>query len=161
VGAEGGVYAIELGAEDRAAIAEAASELGAERGVVHEAQIAATGLPPGSFDAALMRGVYHHLTEPKAMAESLFATIRSGGRLLIIDFPPNFWLVLWTPDSIPEDRGGHGISLRPGRPRARSGWLQANRDHREMVELRLRDEELCGGVRANVMRRHWRSLGPD
>jgi hypothetical protein len=46
------------------------------------------------------------------MAESLFDTIRPGGRLLVIDFPPSFWLGLWTPEGIPEDRGGHGI--RPG-----------------------------------------------
>jgi hypothetical protein len=28
---------------------------------------------------------------------------------VLIDFPPTLWLALWTPEGIPENRGGHGI----------------------------------------------------
>ena len=32
-----------------------------------------------------------------------------GDVIVIIDFPPAFWLSLWTPEGVAEDRGGHGI----------------------------------------------------
>lgn len=109
VGPGGTVYATEIGEDERAEIAAAAAEAGADRVVVEAAQVRSTGLPPHSCDGAYMRGVYHHLTDPEPFAASLFETLRPGGRLVIIDFPPTWWLWLWTPDGIPEDRGGHGI----------------------------------------------------
>jgi len=109
VGKEGRVYATELGAEEREDIAKAAAEAGARQLVVEEAQIASTSLPPASCDAVFLRGVYHHLTEPGSFGADLFATIRPGGRLVVIDFPPTPWLWLWTPTGIPGGRGGHGI----------------------------------------------------
>jgi predicted methyltransferase len=70
-----------------------------------------TNLPPGCCDAVLMRGVYHHLTAPAAVDASVFAALKPGGRFLVVDFPPSFWLSPWTPKDIPADRGGHGIPL--------------------------------------------------
>lgn len=67
-----------------------------------------TGLPAGCCDAILLRGVYHHLTEPTAALVSLRRALRPGGRLLVIDFAPVWWLAPWTPKGIPKDRGGHG-----------------------------------------------------
>lgn len=110
VGDTGQVFATELGADQRREIEAAASEAGAARVAVVEAQIAATGLSDACCDGVFLRGVYHHLTEPEAFGRSLFATLRPGGRLVIIDFPPSFWLALWTPKGIPGDRGGHGIA---------------------------------------------------
>ncbi len=109
VGEDGVVHATEMEAEKREAISKAARQAGADRVVVGEARTLGTGLPPASCDAIFLRDVYHHLTEPKAFTESLFETIRPGGRLVIIDFPPAFWLSLWTPEGVAEDRGGHGI----------------------------------------------------
>lgn len=109
VGEDGRVYATELEEDDRADIALAAREAGVDNVVVEAARIDGTGLPAASCDGAFLRTVYHHLTEPRAVAESLFATIRPGGRLVVIDFPPSFWLGWWTPEGIPEDRGGHGV----------------------------------------------------
>ncbi len=109
VGASGRVYATELDAQDRDKIAEAADDSEIEQIVVATAELAATGLPPSSCDAVLLRNVYHHLTEPKDFTASLFETIRPGGRLLVIDFPDAFWLGLWKPDGLPDDRTGHGV----------------------------------------------------
>jgi len=66
-------------------------------------------LPPGSVTAVYLRGAYHHLTKPGEMNRSLFAALRPGGVLAIIDFPPLWLLAPWTPKGIPENRGGHGI----------------------------------------------------
>lgn len=109
VGATGRIFASELEADQREAIAAAARAAGATQVTVVAAQFEATGLPDACCDGVFLRGVYHHLTEPGAFGSSLFATLRPGGRLVIIDFPPSFWLALWTPRGIPEDRGGHGI----------------------------------------------------
>lgn len=66
-------------------------------------------LPENACDAVYMRGVYHHLTHPEAMDESLLRALRPGGTLAVIDFPPKMLLAPWTPKGIPSNRGGHGI----------------------------------------------------
>jgi predicted methyltransferase len=139
VGPEGRVYATEIDAGKRAEIERAARAAGLDNVVVVEAKEDATGLPAGCCDAAFLRDVYHHLTKPEPTLASLRAALRPGGRLVVIDFPPSFWLAPWTPEGIPEDRGGHGV--RPeivikeaeaaGFERAaldeawRSGWLHS------------------------------------
>ncbi len=67
------------------------------------------GLTAGSCDAVFMRGVYHHLTDPEAMAGSLLRALRPGGTLAVIDFAPRLPLAPWMPKGIPPNRGGHGI----------------------------------------------------
>lgn len=66
-------------------------------------------LPATMCDAVFLRGAYHHLTDPAAMNASLMRSLRPGGALAVIDFPPRLLLKPWTPKGIPEDRGGHGI----------------------------------------------------
>lgn len=66
-------------------------------------------LPAAMCDAVLLRGAYHHLTDPAAMNASLMRALRPGGALAVIDFPPRLLLKPWTPKGIPDDRGGHGI----------------------------------------------------
>ena len=69
-----------------------------------------TGLPPGCCDAVFLRTVYHHLTQPEPIVADLFAAVRPGGRLAIIDFSPRRWLSLLSHvDGVPDDRGGHGV----------------------------------------------------
>jgi len=51
-------------------------------------------LPESSCDAVYMRGVYHHLTDPRAMDASLLRALRPGGALAIIDLRPGF---CWRP----------------------------------------------------------------
>ena len=41
----------------------------------------------------MLRRVYHHLTEPASINASLLQSVRPGGVLVIIDFPPPLsWL---------------------------------------------------------------------
>ena len=54
--------------------------------------------------------VYHHLTAPVEMDASLMRSLKSGGRLAVIDFPPRQSLSQSDPvKGVPQNRGGHGI----------------------------------------------------
>jgi predicted methyltransferase len=69
-----------------------------------------TGLPPSCCDGVFLRRAYHHLTDQIAIAADLFAGLRPGGRLAIIDFEPNRWLSLISSvEGMPESRIGHGV----------------------------------------------------
>ncbi len=65
-----------------------------------------TGLPAGCCDRILLRLVYHHFADPKAMQRSLWAALRPGGQIAVIDVPPK---KSWPQVSGAVDRGGHGI----------------------------------------------------
>lgn len=69
-----------------------------------------TNLPPACCDGILLRRVYHHLTAPVEIDASLYRSLKTGGILAIIDFPPRAWLTLSDPvNGVPANRGGHGI----------------------------------------------------
>ncbi len=110
VGATGRVYATELDPERLATLRERKEAGALSQLEVVEGRVDGTGLEPASVDGAMLRDVYHHVTDPQPFVASLFATIRPGGRLVVVDFPPTFWLALFTPEGIPENRGGHGIT---------------------------------------------------
>ncbi len=65
-----------------------------------------TGLPAGCCDRILLRLVYHHFADPKAMRRSLWTALRPGGQIAVIDVPPKKG---WPRVSGAPDRGGHGI----------------------------------------------------
>src|SRR5262245_21626048 len=66
-----------------------------------------SGLPAGCCDAILLRLVYHHFTDPAAMRKSLWSALRPGGRIAVVEVPPQKgWRHL---EGVPE-RGGHGIA---------------------------------------------------
>jgi SAM-dependent methyltransferase len=110
VGTGGRVYATELGAEQRDAIRAAAAAAGLGNVEVVEAQVAATGLPSACCDAILLRHVYHHLTEPAALNRDLLRALAPGGLLVIVDFPPTWYLRPFTPDGVGAERSRHGIA---------------------------------------------------
>jgi predicted methyltransferase len=65
-----------------------------------------TGLPAGCCDRILLRLVYHHFADPKAMRSSLWAALRPGGQIAVIDVPPK---KSWPRVNGAPERGGHGI----------------------------------------------------
>ena len=107
LGPAGRVYATDIGAaqlaESRAAVAESALP----NVVVLEGAESSTNLPSECCDAIFLRDVYHHLTRPHEFNASLLAALKPGGRLAIIDFPPDPGSII--PAGVPADRGGHGI----------------------------------------------------
>jgi len=111
VGPGGHVFATELDDEALEEVRENVAKKGLTNVTVLQGATTSTNLPAGCCDAVLLRDVYHHLTEPAAIDASILAALRPGGRLAVIDFPPSFWLAPWTPDGIPEDRGGHGVPI--------------------------------------------------
>jgi ubiquinone/menaquinone biosynthesis C-methylase UbiE len=87
VGPSGRVYATELDDDRLEDIREATDSLGNVS--VLEAHATRTNLPEECCDALVMRLVYHHVDDPRRMNESLRQSLRPGGMLAIIDFPPD------------------------------------------------------------------------
>ncbi len=107
VGATGKVFATEIDAEK---LSELKSEV-AKRHIANvnivESKEADTNLPPECCDAIFLRRVYHHLTKPTEFNAALLRSLKPGGRLAIIEFPPRSGLD--PVQGVPANRGGHGI----------------------------------------------------
>ena len=109
VGPNGRVLATEV---DPGRIADMQAEIGRlnlKNVTVIKSSPRDTGLPGNCCDAILLRGVYHHLSDPVSFDESLFKSLRPGGKLAIVDFTPKLLLWPWRPKDVPANRGGHGI----------------------------------------------------
>ncbi|MEX2208106.1 MAG: methyltransferase domain-containing protein [Myxococcota bacterium] len=111
VGPEGRVYATEIESEKRDQSAAEAREAGLANVQVLEAKLASTGLPEGCCRAVFMRHVYHHLTDPAALDRDLLRALEPGGLLVIVDFPPTWYLVPFAPEGVGEERTEHGIEI--------------------------------------------------
>ncbi len=107
VGATGRVYATEIDAKKIAALKSEVAKRKLANVVVVESKEADTNLPAGCCDAIFLRHVYHHLTKPAEFDAGLVRSLKSGGRLAIIDFPPRAGLD--PVEGVPSNRGGHGI----------------------------------------------------
>jgi ubiquinone/menaquinone biosynthesis C-methylase UbiE len=109
VGPTGRVYAVEVGAPQLKAIRAWVDREGMANVTVLEGSADSTNLAPGCCDAILIRDVYHHLTNPSAVVQSMASALKPGGRLALIDFPPGSGSSL--PANVPKSRGGHGVPL--------------------------------------------------
>jgi ubiquinone/menaquinone biosynthesis C-methylase UbiE len=108
VGPSGRVFTTELG-QDRVRTLRAAVEKAAVDNVtIVEGEAARTNLPDGCCDAVFMRAVYHHFGDPPAMNRSLLASLRSGGRLAVLDFTPRGDEEASNPADRDDD-GRHGV----------------------------------------------------
>ena len=108
---DGYVYATEIDLERLANIRTAVAAEGLQNVTALESRDSDTGLRPGCCDGVFLRRVYHHLTDPASVASDLFAAVRPGGRLVIIDFEPGaWWSSLFPAGDLPPSRRGHGIS---------------------------------------------------
>jgi ubiquinone/menaquinone biosynthesis C-methylase UbiE len=92
VGSSGHVFSTEIDAGRLRRLRDAivAAKLG--NVTVVEAYSSETGLPSNCCDTIVLRRVYHHLTNPPGINASLLRSLRSGGVLAVIDFPPPFFL---------------------------------------------------------------------
>lgn len=108
VGATGRLYATELESDKVRAIRKATSSAGFKNVTVLEAHPTRTNLPERCCDALVLRLVYHHIKDPVLMNQSLFQSLKPGGRIAIIDFPPD-----GTESADPSrraDGGQHGVT---------------------------------------------------
>jgi len=107
VGAAGKVYATEIDAKKIEALKGEVAKRKVTNVIVVESKEADTNLPAGCCDAIFLRRVYHHLTKPAEFDAALVRSLKSGGRLAIIDFPARAGLD--PVEGVPSNRGGHGI----------------------------------------------------
>ena len=107
IGPQGRVYATDLGAAQLAALRDVVKRDQLANVTVLEGATANTNLPALCCDAILVRDAYHHFTQPDEMIRSLAASLKPGGRLAVIDFPPRANSEV--PSGVRANRGGHGV----------------------------------------------------
>jgi len=117
VGATGRVFASEIEADKRAKLEGRARNV-----AVVVASDTATGLARGCCDAIVMRAVYHHLTRPVVILADILGALKPGGRFLVIDFEPAWFLP--DIDGVPADREGHGVARETVIREARGAGLE-------------------------------------
>jgi ubiquinone/menaquinone biosynthesis C-methylase UbiE/rhodanese-related sulfurtransferase len=89
VGPSGRAIALDV---DRAAIAGIARTAAAESLTNCEARVVAEddpGLAPSTADVIFLRNTYHHLSDRVRYGRKLLSALKTGGRLVIVDFPPD------------------------------------------------------------------------
>jgi ubiquinone/menaquinone biosynthesis C-methylase UbiE len=107
VGATGKVYATEIDSKKLEELKAEVTRRKLRNVVVVESKEADTNLPTACCDAIFLRRVYHHLTRPVEFDANIVRSLKPGGRLAIIDFPPRSGLD--PVEGVPANRGGHGI----------------------------------------------------
>jgi len=107
VGSGGKVFATEIDKEKLASLRSEVAKRHLANVSIVESKDADTSLPAQCCDAIFLRRVYHHLTKPAEFDSALLRSLKPGGKLAIIDFPPRAGLE--AVEGIPANRGGHGI----------------------------------------------------
>jgi ubiquinone/menaquinone biosynthesis C-methylase UbiE len=110
VGAAGKVFATEIDKEKLAKLRDEITKRSLKNVDVVESGDAETRLPNSCCDAIFLRRVYHHLMKPLEFDASILRSLKPGGKLAIIDFPPH-------PEygkvkGVPKDREDHGIQQK-------------------------------------------------
>jgi len=82
----GKVYAVDISATFVDNILRTCREQGLDnvQGIVDSDR--STGLPADSIDLAFLSDTYHHFEYPASMLASIHTALRTGGRLIIVDF---------------------------------------------------------------------------
>jgi len=107
VSGSGKVFATEIDQEKLASLRSDVAKRHLANVIIVESKEADTNLPAECCDAIFLRRVYHHLTKPSEFNAALVRSLKSGGKLAIIDFPPRSGLD--PVEGVPANRGGHGI----------------------------------------------------
>ena len=106
-GSSGRVYSTDIGEKQLAFLRETTKREGLTNVTVLAGAERSTNLPANCCDAILIRDAYHHLTQPNDVLRSVAASLKPGGRLAVIDFPPRPNSEL--PAGVPANRNGHGV----------------------------------------------------
>lgn len=107
VGASGKVFATEIDQTKLTELKAETKKRNLQNVTVVESGEADTNLPTACCEAIFLRRVYHHLTKPADFNANLLRSLKPGGRLAIIEFPPRPGLE--PVEGVPANRGGHGI----------------------------------------------------
>jgi ubiquinone/menaquinone biosynthesis C-methylase UbiE len=107
IGPAGRVYATEIGAAQLTALRDTVQRERLTNVTVVEGAANMTNLPALCCEAILIRDAYHHLTQPEEIIRSLAASLKPGGMLAVIDFPPRPNSEV--PAGVPSNRAGHGV----------------------------------------------------
>lgn len=107
VGPTGRVYTTEIDAKKLEHLEGLAAK--SQNLTAVQAAEAETNLPPACCNSILLRRVYHHFPQPAEMDASLFKSLKPGGLLAVIDFPPRSGLPE-IKEHVPKNRGGHGVA---------------------------------------------------
>src|SRR4029079_3555578 len=92
LGSSGRLYATELYEARLGEIKQTAAAEGLTNVTAVQAGVNTTRLPPGCGDVIYLRRVYHHLSDPPAIAAAIYSSLRPGGRLVVIDMLTPNWL---------------------------------------------------------------------
>src|SRR5262245_41830821 len=88
VGPTGRVFATDVNPKRLEEIREAVAKAGLTNVTVVDGGSDDTRLPNDCCAAIFMRLVYHHFGDPPRMNASLLRSVRRGGRVVVVDFPP-------------------------------------------------------------------------
>jgi ubiquinone/menaquinone biosynthesis C-methylase UbiE len=110
VGTSGKVFATEIDKDKLRKLREEIKKRNLQNVIAVESGEAETNLPASCCDAIFLRRVYHHLEKPLEFDASSLRSLKPGGKLAIIDFPPH-------PEygkvkGVPKDREDHGIQQK-------------------------------------------------
>lgn len=92
LGPSGHLYATEIDADKVRDIQSAVAAAGLTNITPVQAREHSAGLPDNCCDIMFMRHVYHHITDADNTNRTLYAALRPGGRLVIIDFVSPRWM---------------------------------------------------------------------
>ena len=106
-GPAGRVYATDIAEEALAVLRAVVAREGLSNVTVIVGAATSTNLPAACCDAILVRNVYHYLLQPAEMIRSFAASLKPGGRLAVVDFPPR--PNPRAPLDVPPNRGPGGI----------------------------------------------------
>jgi ubiquinone/menaquinone biosynthesis C-methylase UbiE len=110
VGPDGHVYTTELDEEKLTNLKAAVRRRRLQNVTVVKADPIETNLPEACCDGVFVRHVYHHFSKPDVTDASILRSLKPGGLLAVIDFPPRKSLTETAPvNGVPQNRGGHGV----------------------------------------------------
>jgi ubiquinone/menaquinone biosynthesis C-methylase UbiE len=132
VGPSGKVFATEIDDQKISELRDEVTRRKSQNLIVVESKEAETNLPAECCDAIFLRRVYHHLTKPPEFDAAIVRSLKPGGKLAIIDFPPRAGLE--PVEGVPANRGGHGIPEKIVVEELTSAGLQVQQEVKDWPE---------------------------